>query len=285
MKKDQKAKKDGQPVNIKAEIARLLENNYQNLKLNGGHALTESVKRSALNQVWMYYEKMSKVANNVKKTEVKLTLPDRVTSKGKRFSIEGVVDIIQEGVELAMYDIKTHDKDYIVMYKEMYSEQLNLYGHVYESLNNEKLDKTAIISTNFPKNLILEFDEINQKVYDEWDPEIILPYTRKSIEKTVSAFSEVVDKIESKKFQPAPLKILKEKPTEKGIPTFAIRVCRNCDARYTCGSYLNYAEEKRERSMDQGFFQIFLADEDRERYLDLVNFDEPSDIDEPDIYD
>ena len=87
-----------------------LEENYEQLRLEGGQALTPSVKNQALNQVRMYFRKLRKVAETVTDTEVKLTLPQQTSPKGHKFTVEGVVDIIrdEERQETIMYDIKTH---------------------------------------------------------------------------------------------------------------------------------------------------------------------------------
>src|SRR5690606_3785778 len=106
-----------------------------------------------LEQVLYYYRKMSSVAEKVTDTEVKLTLPDQTTPEGRRFTIEGVVDIVREDDEIWMYDIKTHDPDYITGNKQYYEKQLNVYAHIYENLRGNKLDHTAIISTAFPSNV------------------------------------------------------------------------------------------------------------------------------------
>ncbi|MCW7506120.1 PD-(D/E)XK nuclease family protein [Leptospira paudalimensis] len=270
---------------LESEIETLVQSNYQNLRLNGGHALTEDVLRSAFLQVLYYYRKMRHVAENVEKSEVKLTLPDQITENGKRYSIEGVVDIIQNDGDLSMYDIKTHDIEYIRLNKSLYQDQLNLYGHIYENLTEDRLAKTAIISTHIPKELMTLEGDAWQKEYDKWVPEEIFDYDRKEIKKTVKEFGKVVESIESRIFSPTSVEKLKEKPKEKNVPTFAIRVCRNCDARYTCSSYLQYAKDNRERTIGQGFFNVYLADEDRELYLDLISFQDEIEIEEPDLTD
>ena len=94
------------------------------LKLEGGHALTPDVTQSALTQVLYYYRKMRSVAERVTDTEVKLTLPDQLTPDGRRFTIEGIVDIVREDDEVWMYDIKTHDPNYITGNKQFYEKAI-----------------------------------------------------------------------------------------------------------------------------------------------------------------
>src|SRR5688500_987694 len=126
-------------------IRELFEDNYEVMRLEGGHAITEDIKRLALNQVLFYYEKMKDVATKVTQTEVKLTLPDQKTPKGRNFTIEGIVDIVRDDEETWMYDIKTHDPEYVMANKELYQKQLNVYAYVWQGLRGEALDQTAVI--------------------------------------------------------------------------------------------------------------------------------------------
>ena len=91
-------------------------------------ANTEDGKQLALTQVLYYFTKMREVAMRVTDTEVKLTLPNQKTSKGRSFTIEGIVDIVRDDNETWMYDIKTHDTDYIESNKELYEKQLNVFN-------------------------------------------------------------------------------------------------------------------------------------------------------------
>ena len=81
------------------KIKEYFEDNYETMRLEGGHAITEDIKQIALTQVLLYFEKMKDVATRVTHTEVKLTLPDQKTPKGRNFTIEGVVDIVRDDDE------------------------------------------------------------------------------------------------------------------------------------------------------------------------------------------
>lgn len=135
------------------DIKERFEENYELLRLEGGHSMTENIKELALNQVIYYYKKMKEVATRVTDTEVKLTLPNQKTSKGREFTIEGVVDIIKEDNETWMYDIKTHEPEYIKDNIELYEHQLEVYAFIWQELRKQGLDHTAIISTSYPKSL------------------------------------------------------------------------------------------------------------------------------------
>lgn len=87
-------------------------------------------------------------------TEVKLTPPDRITPVGRAFTIEGVVDIVQEQGRTVMYDI-----EYAVLLTRCEptsittSQQLNVYAHIWQKLRGQPLDEAAIIATRFPSSL------------------------------------------------------------------------------------------------------------------------------------
>ena len=64
-----------QDYEVIEKIREYFEENYELLRLEGGHAVTEDIKQLALTQVLYYFTKMKDVANKVTDTEVKLTLP------------------------------------------------------------------------------------------------------------------------------------------------------------------------------------------------------------------
>ena len=260
------------PVEIEDRIKEIFEQNYEMLKLEGGHALTPDVTQSALTQVLYYYRKMRSVAERVTDTEVKLTLPDQLTPDGRRFTIEGIVDIVREDDEIWMYDIKTHDPDYITGNKQFYEKQLNVYAHIYENLRGNKLDHTAIISTAFPANMKAaiasgDVKRIEQEL-PKWNPLIDIPFDQSKVQATIQDFGSVVDKIETNCFEPPSLAVLQTK-IEGTNTIFASRVCRNCDARYSCEAYREYALQTgtRTQSNFKKYFEDFGNDLEQEEFL------------------
>ncbi len=246
IKKDKERLKELQYI---IEMEEWIENqyytNYERLRLEGGHALSPEVKRAGLLQIIMYFRKMREVAETVSETEVKLTLPEQVSPHGNKFTIEGVVDIIRENESTTMYDIKTHDADFVNANKEDYEDQLNVYTHIWQNLRNEKLDGTAIIATQFPRTLKKAIDADDElklaKEMKKWDPMIPIPFSQKKVENTINKFACVVDKIEEREFEPPTLQQLQQRI--KGTKQrFATRVCRNCDARFSCDAYREYAQ-------------------------------------------
>jgi hypothetical protein len=142
-----------------------------------------------------------------------------------------------------MYDIKTHDAAYIQHNKEFYEDQLNVYAHVWQELRKNKLDLTAVISTTLPKGLrealrLGNVDQIDKEIAG-WDPVIPISIQQEKVAKTIKAFAEVVDKIEDGEFPCPSLDVLKSKVTDKDI--FAANVCGNCDGRFACEAYREYA--------------------------------------------
>lgn len=261
-----------QEEEILERIGELFEDNYEVMRLEGGHAITEDIKRLALNQVLFYYQKMKDVATRVTQTEVKLTLPDQKTPKGRNFTIEGIVDIVRDDEETWMYDIKTHDPEYVMANKELYQKQLNVYAYIWQGLRGEALDQTAVISTAYPqalKQAMLVNDLFRvQLEMAKWKPLIEIPFTQDKVEETIEDFATIVDQIEDKNFKPAPVETL-NKTMEGTTALFGTRVCRNCDARFSCSSYREYALSKGrgERGSFKKYFEDYGSDTDQEEWV------------------
>ena len=226
-------------------IIETYNSNYERLRLEGGHALSPEVKRQGLLQVIMYFKKLREIAESVTETEIKLTLPEQVSPEGNKFTIEGIVDIIRDidNNLTTMYDIKTHDSDYVKGNINDYEDQLNVYTHIWQKLRGENLDKTAVIATQFPRSLKKAINENDdEKIAREmsaWNPIIEIPFSQTNVEQTINDFACVVDKIENRDFTPPSISKLKTR-----IPgtrqKFVTRVCRNCDARFSCDAYREY---------------------------------------------
>ena len=260
------------------------EENYELMRLEGGHAITEDIKQLALTQVLYYFTKMRDVATKVTDTEVKLTLPDQKTEKGRNFTIEGIVDIVKDADDTWMYDIKTHDLDYIISNKELYEKQLNVYAHIWQGLRGQALDKTAIISTAFPEalkqaHLVNDQFRIHHEL-SKWNPLIELDFEQEQVQEVVEDFARIVDCIEDKDFKPAPVARLNEK-IEGTRALFGTRVCRNCDTRFSCSSYREFATRsgKGERGNFKKYYNDFGSDTDTEDWVNAnLQANNPDDI-------
>ncbi len=233
----------------RAEIEKLIEqyfhDNFEMLRYeSGGHSLTADVREAALNQVLLYWRKLHGIAEKVTDTEVKLNLPGQQTPGGRAFGIEGVVDIVREHGQTVMYDIKTHDVDYVRSNKELYQDQLNVYAHIWQNLRNQDLDYSAIIATKYPEAveeaLAGEDPGYLKNALESWDPVVKLDFETEQVQQTIADFACVVDAIEDGVFAPPAQAKLTE--TLAGTRTrFATRICRNCDARFSCEAYRRYA--------------------------------------------
>lgn len=226
------------------KLKELFESNYQRLRDEGGHALTDYAKSEAFEQVLWYWRRLRDLAEKVTDTEVRLSLPNQTTPGGRPFSIDGIVDIVREDATTKMYDVKTHDLAYIQANKELYEEQLNIYAHIWQELRKNDLDTTAVISSDLPDNLkkaIRSRDvEKIKKEAAAWDPVVPIELKKDKVAATIKAFGEVVDAIEDGEFSCPRPEVLKSKfpGTSK---TFAHKICLNCDGRYACNAYRQYA--------------------------------------------
>ena len=238
-------------------IREVFEENFELLVAESGHTISAEAKQTALNQVLLYWRKLRDVAERVTDTEVHLTLPNQETPQGREYTIEGVVDIVREDDRVIMYDIKTHDADYVRANLELYRQQLNVYAHIWQELRQQPLDEMAVIATDFPREVKEALSNPDPQVLEmtlaQWDPIIPIEYDPAHKDETIFAFGEVVDKIESGEFAPPPLEVLKSFITGGWRrERFATRVCHNCDARFSCDAYRQYAMGRRqvaERSM------------------------------------
>ena len=263
---------------VRDKIEELFEANYNYLHHETGQALSEFIKESAKQQVLAYWAKLNELAEKVTDTEVRLVLSDQTTPHGSKFSIEGVVDIVKEHDETWMYDIKTHDPEYIAENKELYESQLNVYAYIWQTLREQELDKTAIISTSLPHSLREALsgtdDERKRNELEKWQPVIPVEFKADRIDNTIKDFAKVVDCIEENKFVPAPLVKLKEQFQHSKKP-FAVHTCRNCDARYSCPSYREYAQVrgKKLHSKFRDYFDDFGNDFDKNEWVE-ANLDD-----------
>ena len=232
---------------IEKQLRAIFEENYEFIKAEGGHAITDYIKEEAYNQILYYLKKNFELIKKITDAEVKLTLPERVSPNQKlKYAIDGIVDIIQEGNETWMYDIKSHDRFSIENNKELYRQQLNVYAYIWKSLRGNDLDNTAVISTSLPNTLINAIRNGNSEYIEHemqsWQPVIPLGYSEDEIESMIEQFGETVEDIENNRFAAPPAERLFEKEDgERNI--FAVRICRNCDARFSCDSFRQYVRQ------------------------------------------
>ena len=255
---------------LETRIREFFETNFETLKMESGHSLSPDAKAAALQQVLLYWRRLREVAEKVTDTEVRLSLPEQKSPRGRRFGIEGVVDIVRENGRTVMYDIKTHDADDVRKNIEEYEKQLNVYAHIWQNLRGQRLDETAVISTAIPETLNRALQTGNeplaQQELQKWEPLIPIPFNANHVEETIREFGQTVDEIEEGRFVPPALNKLRSKlPGMKVI--FAVHVCRNCDARYSCSAYRAYAQSG-QGGAESAFRQLFFENLDTETERD-----------------
>lgn len=258
-----------QPVRdgeVDQKIDELFKRNYEDLLAAGGHALAESARRQALEEVKWYWKKLKAIAISVTETEVKLTLPGQRTPQGRPFVIEGIVDIVRDGDQVRMYDLKTHEAAEVRTNQDLYKNQLNVYAYIWRYLRGRSPDHAAVIATRLPKTLRAalrsgDSAEINEKMAS-WEPVVELSIDEESIDRTIEDFGRCVDAIEEDKFQPpSPDKLaqpigIRQRRASLGVPhtsvkrgqAFAESTCGDCDARFSCESYRRYQQRQNRQS-------------------------------------
>jgi hypothetical protein len=220
------------------------KDNFNRLRAESGHTLSPEVKQAALDQVLFYWRKLSDLAMRITETEVRLNLPNQKTKKKRIFSIQGVVDIVREDDRVTMYDLKTHLPEYVLKYRDKYEEQLNVYAYIWQKLRGQRLDETAVITTQFPQPLSEAMSSKDDaRIAEEvakWDPVIPITFDTSHVGRIIAQFAEIVDAIEDGNFSPPPLERLREIEVEG--KTFGSRVCSNCDVRFSCNSFRSFSK-------------------------------------------
>ena len=222
-----------------------LKENLKLMQAETGQRVNQNVVIAAERQALAYWHTMHLLAENITETEVKLSLPECSTPKGRKFTIEGVVDIVQEDSGMSIYDIKTMPRDYVENNKLKFAMQLNVYAHILAGLKGYKVKKAAVIATAPSDALKRKFNTAPFEAFigmlKSMDPFVEIPLDEASITDTITKFGEIVDRIQDGDFKPKSVGDLKRKDTEGGkTRQFGTDVCRNCDARFSCSSYREF---------------------------------------------
>ena len=273
--------KSGQSLRIDAEaipddemeayIADAFEDELNRAEEETGVRANAFARREAFRQILLYWRKLKTTAENVRETEVRLVLPNRTSPKGRRYNLEGVVDIIADASGTMMYDLKTHEPEYVRAHPDDYAAQLDVYATIYEELKGHKIDGTGIISTSLPTRLRDAMNSGDEaavsKELASWEPLIPLPFTRESRDATIGDFGRVVDCIEEGVFSPPPPDRLEEAYAGRGR-SFGERVCQNCDIRYSCSSYRAWRLDGKKVKKDNvlEYFRLAENHEEDEEY-------------------
>jgi len=245
---------------MEAFITESYYQNFELLRMESGAALSPEVKYEGLQQVLYYWRKMRAVALNVTDTEVRLSLPRQESPAGREYGIEGIVDIVRADEQTHMYDIKTHNLDYVRSHVDQYEDQLNVYAHIWKELQKQPLHGTAVICTDIPSDVKQALRDQNalqlERAIERWNPLIEILFDTRKKDATIRAFGRVVDQIEEHEFAPPPPEKLNEPYSDNSNIRFGTHVCRNCDARFSCSAYRLYARHGRGR-VEQNFRQYY----------------------------
>ena len=218
------------------------EANFERLREESGRSLAPFIKESARQQVLLYYRRLRNLAAQVEETEVRLVLPDQQSPAGRRYTLEGVVDIVEDGNATVMYDLKTYlDADSARDHVEPHYRQLNVYAHIWKGLRGRTLDAVAVIATRPTRPLYRALRAGDEKrigaALTAWDPVLGVPVNAGVVAEVMQDFGIVVDRIEERSFAPPGLDVLRGPSRPDGRTPFVQDVCRNCDARFGCASY------------------------------------------------
>lgn len=238
---------------IDRKISEFFDANYRQMLAEGGvHVLTPRALQQAQQQVEHYWKKLRDIAVNVTETEVRIQLPNRTTPKGRKFVIEGVVDLVREGDQIRMYDIKTHFCEEVRRNSESYAAQLNVYAYVWRELRGHEVHELGIIAIQLPQRLreALRDGDLDAaaRSLEGWNPLVPIPSEPASLDAVFLQIAETVDKIEDGVFAPPSAaelgasRALDENDGGRQI-AFATLHCRNCDGRFSCDSYREYARK------------------------------------------
>lgn len=221
------------------------EANFERLREESGRSLAPFTKESARQQVLLYYRRLRELAAQVEETEVRLVLPAQKSPSGRQYTLEGIVDIVQEGNTTVMYDVKTYlDADAARDHVEPHYRQLNVYAHIWKGLRGRQLDRVAVIATRPTKPLYRALrtgDPMRiQAAMEAWNPVLEVPVDGRVVADAMESFGRVVDLIEERRFRPPGLEVLRAPSRPDGKTPFGQDVCLNCDARFGCASYRQF---------------------------------------------
>lgn len=228
------------PTITSAMVKQLFDDVHESLQAESGYGLDAQTREDAWRQVQLYWSKLQEqVASRVTETEVPLTLMNNVSPGNRKFTIHGVVDVVQEQDKIILYDIKSHDYQRLHENIDSYGPQLQVYAHIWSELRGQTVDETCIINTDPPESVKAIVDYTNMTdservAFEQWNPVIpIRNFSAELVHETIAKFGMVVDAIEEHKFNPPDWKELAQNRSRLPVPL----MCSKCDVRFSCTSY------------------------------------------------
>ena len=229
------------------------------------------MKEKAFQQVLYYWKKNRDLIDRITKSEVKLSLPEQKTPGNQiPYTMEGVVDIVQEKDGVWLYDLKTHDQERVKANLTPYKEQLFIYAYIWKNLQGNKLDNTAIISTPLPykleKAIELGKPDLVEREVKNWEPIIPIGYSEEEVADMIDNFGEVVEHIENSDFTPPAVDTLLNAQNGMKKP-FGVQICRNCDIRFSCKSYAEYMKVSKGANRNNMYKYMCARAEDQDDFI------------------
>ncbi len=195
--------RDESEVLNKDQVDAWFDLNYSTLTKRERVYLDAYRKNIALDQVQRYYHRHEGDWTHIRESEVDVSLVKDA------YILTGKIDLIagqDETVEIVDFksekkpdvnDLKDRDK------LERYRRQLEVYAHIVQERTGLEVSKAHLYYTS----------ETDGNPYISWDK------NEKNIEKTMTTFDKVVDKIEKRDYR------ITERPT---------KVCKECDVQHYC---------------------------------------------------
>lgn len=224
------------------DVLQYFEDTYESIQAESGYGLGPDALADARAQVLLYWLKLREaVAKRVTETEVPLTLMNQVTRAGHKYSIHGVVDVVEDRDQVILYDIKSHDHDTIHEDRERYAPQLEVYAHIWSQLRRQTVHKTCIIATGPPADVkrindVRHMSDAERQAFDDWEPVVEIDFNQHRMQETIAHFGEIIDLIESRQFAPPTVARLQQMWQDRGVQM----ICAKCDARYSCDAYRGF---------------------------------------------
>jgi len=163
--------------------------------------LAPHIQQVALKQILRYVERQGGDWSRIKEAEVDVSLIK------ENYILKGTIDLIRgDNDTVEIVDFKSEKKPDIFNDRERlerYRRQLEVYAHLVESRTGQKVSKLHIYFTG----------------EDDGNPYVTFNKNSESIDQTIEAFDEIVNKIERKEFT------ITERPT---------KICAECDMRFYC---------------------------------------------------
>lgn len=184
-----------------AQIARWFNTNYTLLSRQERLYLSTSAQEAALQHVLNYADRERGTWDRVCETEVEVSLVKDT------YLLKGHVDLIRgDNDTVEIIDFKSEQKPDLFDEREKfnrYRRQLEVYAHIVEGRTEQKISKMHLYYTG----------------ENSGSPYVTFDNNPRSINRTMAAFDDVVQRIEEKDFE------ISERPE---------KLCKNCDMKAYC---------------------------------------------------